>query len=266
MPRMRMGKNGRTEVSLYYEDFGEGGPVVLVSGWPLTQAAWEGQVGAFVAAGHRVVTFDRRGFGRSTRTWTGHDADTLATDLHQLLEGLDLRGVSLVGFSSGCGEITRYLAVHGTGRVGSVVLASPIVVAPADELVADLRTAAHRHRIPMLDSVLTRFFSVDGECALDEPTRRHLLHLAASASPQATGEAIAAWPDGHRRDDLARVTVPTLIVHGACDAFMPYEASGAAVARAVPDARTVILPRAPHGAHVTHPHQWNEAVLGFLRA
>ncbi|MFF9147480.1 alpha/beta fold hydrolase [Streptomyces sp. NPDC014861] len=261
---MKVGKDGRTEVSLYYEDFGDGRPVVLVSGWPLTQAVWEGQVRAFVAAGHRVITFDRRGSGRSTRAWEGHDGDTLADDLHQLLEGLDLEGASLVGFSSGCGDITRYLAAHGPSRVESVVLASPIVVPCGDELVADLRTAAHRHRIPMLDGVLTRFFSVDGECVLDEPTRQYHLHLAASASPQATSDAIAHWPESHRPDDLTRLTVPTLIVHGAGDAFMPAEWSAAILARALPHARTAIVPTAPHGAPLTHPHQWNETVLRFL--
>ncbi|MFE5393079.1 alpha/beta fold hydrolase [Streptomyces sp. NPDC056568] len=266
MPRIMVGSEGRTEHSLYYEDFGTGPAVVFVSGWPLTQTSWEAQVRAFVETGHRVVTFDRRGFGRSTRAWTGYDHDTLADDLYGLLEGLDITGASLVGFSSGCGEITRCLAAHGSSRVDAVVLAAPLVVAPGDELLADLLTAAHRHRVPLLDSVLTRFFSVDGACVLDEPTRRHHLHLAACASAKATTDSLAAWADSHRPADLAGTDVPALIVHGACDAFMPYEVSGAVVAGALADSRTVLVPQAPHGAHLTHPHQWNEAVLGFLRA
>ncbi|WP_166663604.1 alpha/beta fold hydrolase [Streptomyces sp. NBC_00582] len=266
MPRLMVGRENGTELSLYYEDFGTGDPVVLVPGWPFTQVFWEAQVHALTAAGHRVVTYDRRGFGRSTRAWTGYDYDTLAGDLHRLVEHLGLATMSLVGFSSGCGEVTRYAAAHGADRVHRLVLAGPILVGAGDELVADLLAASRRHRIPMLDDVLTRFFSVDGACVLDEPTRLHHLQLAASASPKGTADSVEAWPTANRQPELARIDVPTLIIHGERDAFMPYQVSGAPVARAVPDSRTTIVPGAPHGVPLTHPDQWNKAVLAFLAA
>ncbi|WP_405697521.1 alpha/beta fold hydrolase [Streptomyces sp. NBC_01185] len=264
MPQIVVGSDGRTEVSLYYEDFGTGPPVVLVPGWPLTQTSWEEQVRVFVQAGRRVITYDRRGFGRSTRAWSGYDAPTLAEDLHHLLRLLELTDVSLVGFSSGCAEVTHYLAARGEDRIAAVVLAGPIVVAPGDELIADLLASARRHRIPLLDGVLRKFFSVNGECVLDEATRRYHLHLAASAAPQAVSDMVASWLSPSRAPDLAGTAVPTLIVHGECDAFMPYGTSAAVLGRTVPSRRTVLVPTAPHGAPLTHPHQWNSAVLSFL--
>ncbi|WP_327348133.1 alpha/beta hydrolase [Streptomyces europaeiscabiei] len=274
MPRIMVGTENSAEVSLYYEDFGTGDPVVLIHGWPLTQDSWELQVGAFVEAGHRVITYDRRGSGRSTRTWTGYDYDTLATDLHALVEHLDLAAWSLVGFSSGSGDATRYVANHGTHRISKLVLASPILIggptragtvaASGGEMTADLLAAARRHRVPMLDDLLTRFFSVNGYNVLDEPTRLYHLHTAASASPKGAADSISALPTANRPEDLARVDVPALVVHGEDDAFMPYETSGRSVARAIPDSRTVTIPNAPHAAPLTHPQQWNEAVLAFL--
>ncbi|MFC5059775.1 alpha/beta hydrolase [Saccharothrix xinjiangensis] len=253
MPRLAVATENGAEVSLYYEDYGVGSPVVLVAGWPLTAQSWESQVAAFVEAGHRVVGYDRRGFGRSTRAWGGYDQDTLAADLHLLLEHLDLRGAALVGFSSGAGDVARCVARFGVGRVSRLVLAGPLAV--DDGLVRDLLNAAGWHRVAMLDDVLGRFFSVDGEVVLDEASRQHLLHVAACASPKATVDVIGAWAGADPEADLADVGVPVLVVHGERDAFTAPRRGRAPA---------TIIPSAPHGAPMTHPQQWNEVVLRFL--
>ncbi|HEY5834049.1 alpha/beta fold hydrolase [Streptomyces sp.] len=264
MPWLTVGREKGADVDLYYEDVGEGPPVLLVAAWPLSQAAWEAQVGALVDAGLRVVSYDRRGFGRSTRTWAGYEGDAPATDLYLLVEHLGLRGLTVVGYSSGAAVAARYAVRFGDGRVARVVLASPVVTHPGSALVADLLAATARHRIAMLDDVLLRFFSVRGETAIDEPTRRHLLHLAAAASPRATAEVVRAWSAADLRADLVRLDVPALVLHGGEDAFMPFASTGSWVARTAPDSRTVVIPHAPHGAPLTHPDQWNAAVLDFI--
>ncbi|WP_367130362.1 alpha/beta fold hydrolase [Saccharothrix sp. HUAS TT1] len=253
MPRLPAGTENGADVSLYYEDYGAGPPVVLVAGWPFTAQSWESQVAAFVGAGHRVVGYDRRGFGRSSRPWSGYDQDTLATDLHRLLAHLDLRDAALVGFSSGAGDVARCVARFGVERVSRLVLAGPLAV--DDGLVRDLLAAAEWHRVAMLDDVLGRFFSVDGESALDEASRQHLLHVAACASPKATVDVIRAWAGTDPEADLVDVDVPVLVVHGERDAFTAPRRGRAP---------TTTIPSAPHGAPITHPEQWNEVVLRFL--
>ncbi|WP_177215604.1 alpha/beta fold hydrolase [Actinokineospora terrae] len=251
MPLLRVGP----DVELYYEDAGSGPPVLLVAGWPLTSESWECQVGALVEAGHRVLTYDRRGFGRTTRAWDGYTPATLVDDLHGLITHLDLTDVVLVGFSSGAVETARYLATHGSDRVHGLVLASPLGGASA--LGRDLRAAARWHRVAMLDDVLTRFFSVNGEIALDEATRRHLLSTAAASSARATLTVIDAWSDPtlDLAADVAAAGLPTLVISGEGDAVAPSHRV---------DAPTVVIPSGPHGVHITHPQQWNQAVLKFL--
>ncbi|MEV6110177.1 alpha/beta hydrolase [Streptomyces sp. NPDC051940] len=265
MPLLAVGRERNADVELYYEDVGDGPPVVLVAGWPFGHACWEPQVGALVAAGLRVVTYDRRGFGGSTRAWSGYDGEGQAADLRLLIRHLGLRGVTVVGHSSGTAEAARCTARLAAGRVARLVLASPVVVRPGSELVADLLAAAARHRIAMLDDVLRRFFAVRGEPALDEPTRAHLLHVAAAASPRGTAEIVRGWSDRALAVDLARLRVPVLVLHGAEDAFMPYASSGRWVSRTAPAARTVLLADAPHGAPLTHAEEWTAAVLHFIR-
>ncbi|SDI62446.1 alpha/beta fold hydrolase [Nonomuraea jiangxiensis] len=247
-------------MSLFYEDVGDGPSVVLVHGWPLSCRFWELQIGPLVEAGHRVICYDRRGFGRSSRPWHGYDLDTFTADLAGLIEGLDLTGLTLVGFSTGCAESVAYAAA--SGRVARLVLGSPVLY--ANPLAHELRTASKRHRIPMLDDLLFRFFAVDGHSALDEPTRQYLLRQAAEASPKGTADSLAAWAAADPRPELARVTVPTLIIQGEGDAFVPPEDSGTRVARAVAGSSLVTIPAAPHGAPLTHFEQWNELMLEFL--
>ncbi|GAB1819461.1 alpha/beta fold hydrolase [Herbidospora sp. RD11066] len=236
---------------LFYEDFGEGEPVVLIHGWPLSHRFWEAQTGPFVAAGKRVIAYDRRGFGRSSQPWTGYDLATFTADLARLIDALGLDRVSLVGFSTGAAEAVRYTAE--SAKVCRLVLASPVLF--PDPLAADLHTAATRHRLPMLDDVLLRMFAVDGEQALDEQTRRYLLRQAAEASPKGTADSLLAWSDADPEPDLKRVGAPTLVVAGEADAFVPAR---------VPGVTPLVIAEAPHGAPLTHGEQWNEQVLAFL--
>ncbi|GAA3573309.1 bromoperoxidase [Nonomuraea rosea] len=247
-------------MSLFYEDVGDGPPVVLVHGWPLSCRFWEPQIGPLVEAGHRVVCYDRRGFGRSSRPWHGYDLGTFTADLAALIEGLDLTGPALVGFATGCAEAVSYAAV--SGRVTRLVLGSPVLY--PGPLADELRIASVRHRVPMLDDLLLRFFAVDGHPALDEQTRRYLLRHSADASPKATADSLTAWSTAAPDAELARVTVPTLIIQGEGDAFVPPEDSGARVARAIAGSVLVTIPGAPHGVPFVHDEQWNELMLEFL--
>ncbi|MFI7134347.1 alpha/beta fold hydrolase [Nonomuraea sp. NPDC050153] len=247
-------------MSLFYEDVGDGPPVVLVHGWPLSCRFWEPQIGPLVEAGRRVVCYDRRGFGRSSRPWHGYDLDTFTADLTALIESLGLTGLALVGFSTGCAESLRYAAA--SGRVARLVLSSPVLY--PDPLADELRIASARHRIPVLDDLLLRFFAIDGHSMLDEPTRQYLLRQAADASPKGTVDSLAAWGAADPGPDLARVTAPTLIVQGEGDAFVPPEDSGTRVARAIASSSLVIVPDAPHGVPLTHHERWNELILEFL--
>ncbi|MFI6479968.1 alpha/beta fold hydrolase [Nonomuraea sp. NPDC050663] len=247
-------------MSLFYEDVGDGPPVVLVHGWPLSCRFWEPQIGPLVEAGRRVVCYDRRGFGDSSRPWHGYDHATFTADLAALVEALDLTGLTLVGFSTGCAEAVGYAAA--SRRVARLVLGSPVVY--PDPLADELRTASLRHRIPMLDDLLLRFFAVDGYSALDERTRLYLLGLAAGASPRGTAESMAAWRSADPAADLSAVAVPTLIIQGEGDAFVPQQDSGARLVRAIAGSVLVTIPDAPHGALLTHDEQWNQLLLDFL--
>ncbi|GAA2207110.1 bromoperoxidase [Nonomuraea monospora] len=247
-------------MSLFYEDVGDGPPVVLVHGWPLSHRFWEAQVGAFVEAGRRVVAYDRRGFGRSDKPWTGYDHATFTRDLAALVAGLGLKGAALVAFATGCAEAISYAAA--SDRVSRLVLGSPVVY--PDPLAAEFRAAVRGHRIHLLDDVLLRFVAVHGHSALDEQTRLYLLRLAADASPKATADCLAAWESAGPGRDLARLSLPTLVVQGEQDAFVPLEYSGLRVARAVADSILITLPDAPHAAPLTHHEQWSRIVLDFL--
>lgn len=247
-------------MSVFYEDVGDGPPVVLVHGWPLSCRFWEPQIGPLVEAGRRVVCYDRRGFGHSSRPWHGYDHDTFTADLAALVEALDLTGLTLVGFSTGCAEAVGYAAK--SPRVSRLVLGSPVLY--PDPLADELRAASRRHRIPMLDDLLLRFFAVDGYSALDEQTRLYLLGLAADASPRATVESLTAWKSADPAADLSLITAPTLIIQGEGDAFVPQRDNGARLVRAIAGSSLVTIPDAPHAAPHTHDEQWNQLLLDFM--
>jgi pimeloyl-ACP methyl ester carboxylesterase len=277
MPRLQVGEERGAPIELHYEDHGEGRPVVLVHGWPLSGRSWEAQVPALVEAGHRVVTYDRRGFGASSQPWQGYDYDTFAADLHALLEHLDLRGVALVGFSMGGGEVARYVGVHGTERVTHAVFAAavpPFLLKTEDNpeggldeaTIAQFEGGVRGDRLAFLDGFTRTFFSAgERDDLVSEPQRLYAVQIAAAASPKGTLDCIAAFSRTDFRGDLERFAgVPTLVIHGDADAIVPFEVSGRRTHEAIEGSRLVVVEGAPHGFNVTHAGRFNEALLEFL--
>jgi len=275
MPRLTVGTENHAPIELHYEDYGAGRPVVLIHGWPLSARSWENQVPALVAAGYRVVAYDRRGFGASSQPWAGYDYDTFAADLSALLEHLDLRGATLVGFSMGGGEVVRYIGTYGTDRVAQAVLASavpPYLYKSADnpdgglddETIAGFEAAVKSDRIAFLDEFTTNFFSAGKKLKVSESQRQYALDIAAPASPKGTLDCIAAFGRTDFRGDVEKVTVPTLVIHGDSDAIVPFEVSGKRSAEAIPGARLVVIEDGPHGINASHAEEFNQALLEFL--
>ncbi len=280
MPTVPVGTENSTLVELYYEDHGQGRPVVLIHGWPLSGRSWEAQVPALVDAGYRVITYDRRGFGRSAQPWTGYDYDTLAADLKALLDQLDLTDVTLVGFSMGGGEVVRYLAGYGSERVSGAVLAAavPPYLFKSDDnpdgglddaTIAEFEGGVKTDRLAFLDGFTRDFFSsgsgITGKKVLvSEPQRQYAQAIGAGASAKGTLDCIAAFGRTDFRDDLAKVDVPTLVVHGDSDQIVPFEVSGKRSHEAIAGSELVLIEGGPHGINTTHPAEFNQALLAFL--
>lgn len=254
---------------------GSGRPVVLIHGWPLSGASWKLQVPALVAAGHRVIAYDRRGFGRSDKPRGGYDYDTLAEDLGGLLEGFDLRDVTLVGFSMGGGEVARYVTEFGEDRLHSVVFAAavppyllhgednpdgPLTKAEAAKMTAALTA----DREAFFEQFSTDFFSANGRLAVTEHQRQDALALAAQADKRAALKCMKSFGTEDFRDDLPNITVPTLVIHGDADAVVPIEGSGARTHAAIAHSELVVLAGAPHGCNVSHADEFNAALVAFL--
>jgi non-heme chloroperoxidase len=276
MATLIVGSEKGSPIELYYEDVGEGAPVVLVQGWPLSGRSWERQVPTLVEAGHRVVVYDRRGFGRSSQPWVGYDYDTLAADLHALVEHLGLEGATPVGFSMGGGEVARYLGVHGADRVAKAVLvgAVPPALLKTDDnpeggldeaTIEFLKGAVRGDRLAFLEGFLATFFTAgDRTDLVSEAERTYLLGIAAAASPKGAVDCIDAWGRTDFRADLAAVRVPTLVLHGDPDAVVPFEVSGRRSHDAIAGSELVVIDGAPHGLTVTHADRFNAALLEFL--
>src|SRR3984893_62265 len=276
MAKLTVGTENQAPIELYYEDHGTGKPVVLIHGWPLSGRSWEHQVPALVEAGYRVITYDRRGFGKSSQPWTGYDYDTFAADLNALVEHLDLNEVTLVGFSMGGGEVVRFIGRYGTGRVAKAVLAAavpPYLYKSSahpdggldDATIAQFEGGVKSDRIAFLDGFVTNFFSTDGKSELvSEAQHAYNREIAAFASPKGTLDCIGAFGRTDFRGDVAAVNVPTLVVHGDSDLIEPFEVSGKRSHEAIAGSRLVLVKGGPHGLNVTHADQFNRALLEFL--
>ena len=276
MAFVRVGEQNGTPVELYYEDQGSGSPVVLIHGWPLSGRSWEKQVPALVEAGHRVIAYDRRGFGKSSQPYGGYDYDTFAADLDALLTRLDLSGVTLVGFSMGGGEVVRYISRYGTSRVSKAVLAAavPPYLYKSDDnpeggfddaTIGQFQEAVRTDRIAFLDEFVTNFFVAgDRNDLVSEPGRLYHREIAAFASPKGTLDCISAFSYTDFRDDVAKVDVPTLVIHGDSDAIVPFEISGKRSHELIDNSSLVVIEGAPHGFNSTHAEQFNRALLDFL--
>jgi non-heme chloroperoxidase len=275
MSTIPVGRENSTSIDLYYEDHGTGSPVVLIHGWPLSGASWEKQTAVLLKSGHRVITYDRRGFGRSSKPATGYNYDTFAADLDQLIRSLDLREVALVGFSMGTGEVTRYIAKYGTDRVRKAVLIGTLgpylVKAPDNPEGVDasvferIRTAIRADRPAFLLDFLHNFYNYDvtGGKLVSERVVEDNWNVAAGASAIGTLACVDAWIEDFRRD-IPKNTVPTLIIHGDADRILPPEATSRRQAKLIKGAKFVELPRGPHGVLWTHAERINEELVKFL--
>jgi non-heme chloroperoxidase len=275
MGTITVGQENSTTIDLYYEDQGSGSPVVLIHGWPFDGRSWEPQTHELLAAGYRVINYDRRGFGRSSRPSVGYDFDTLADDLDKLLTELDLREVTLVGFSLGTGELTRYIGHHGTDRLRAAVyiesLAPSFVKSDdnpqgVDEAgVAGVQQAILDDRYAWLTGLIGDMLNLDDYLGkrVSEEAVRALWIAGAEAAPYATWACVPTWLDDYAAD-LPRVDVPTLILHGTADRILSVEGQGRRLHAALPAARYVEIDGGPHIVCLTHAAEVNRELLAFL--
>jgi pimeloyl-ACP methyl ester carboxylesterase len=264
--------------NLHVDDTGGAGrPVVLIHGWPLSGGSWKNQVPALEQAGYRVVTYDRRGFGRSDKPKSGYTYDTLTEDLHAVLTGLDLNQATLVGFSMGGGEVARYFTRYGTDRVHSAVFAAavpPYLMHTPDNPEGPLsETEAARmsgsltaSEDSFYDDFMTQFFTADGRLTVDEATRQESLALCKQADKAAALACMAAFGTTDFRDDLPKISVPVLVLHGDSDEVVPFGGSGQRTHAAVPGSELHLIAGAPHGCNVSHAAEFNQALLRFLES
>lgn len=276
MSFITVGQENSTPIDLYYEDHGSGQPVVLIHGYPLDGNSWEKQTAALLEAGFRVITYDRRGFGRSSKPTTGYDYDTFAADLNTVLETLDLTDAVLVGFSMGTGEVGRYLGTYGSGRVAKAAfLASlePFLLQTDDnpagvpqDVFDGIATAAKADRFAWYDDFFTNFYNLDENLGsrISEAAVRGSWNVAAGASWFAASAVVPTWLTDFR-DDIPTIDVPTLIVHGTADQILPIDSTGRPFSKLLPEADYVEIEGAPHGLLWTHADEVTEALLAFVR-
>ncbi|MEV5430898.1 alpha/beta hydrolase [Streptomyces sp. NPDC052701] len=276
MGRIKVGTENSTDIEVHYEDKGSGQPVVLIHGYPLDGNSWDGQTSALLDAGYRVITYDRRGFGKSSQPSTGYDYDTFAADLHAVLEALDLREAVLVGFSMGTGEVARYLSTYGSARIAKAVfLASlepfleitddnPDGAAPAS-FFQGVSEAVKKDRYAFFSDFYNDFFNLDENLGtrVSEEAVRNAWNVAAGSGAIASAAAPLAWPTDFRTD-IPKIDVPALIVHGTADRTLPIDATGRRFAKALPTAQYTEIDGAPHGLLITHTAEVNEVLLAFL--
>ena len=278
MPYATVATQDDQPVELYYETQGTGKPVVLIHGWPLSGRAWEAQLPALVEAGYQVITYDRRGFGQSSKLWDGYDYDTLAQDLKGLMEALDLQDATIVGFSMGGGEVARYLGKYGSERVSKAVLASavPPYLFKADDNPdggleeADIQgflDGVSDDRIAFLNDFTKNFFTPkDGKSLVSKPMRLYNRDIAAFASAKATFDCVKSFSYTDFRDDLKAFDVPTLVIHGDADQIVPFEASGERSHDMIADSKLHVVEGGPHGINVTHSEEFNKTLIAFLNS
>ena len=275
MPYITVGKENSGSIDLYYEDHGSGRPVVLIHGYPLSGRAWDRQIPVLLEHGYRVITYDRRGFGKSSQPTTGYDYDTFANDLHTLLHTLGMREVTLVGHSMGTGEVTRYLGRFGSGRVARGVLVSPIPPflrqtpdnpegVPA-HLFEGFMQAARQDTPAWMKGFLDNFYNIEklrGTLVSDQAYQASW-NLAVTASATAAVACIPTWETDFRAD-LPKIEVPMLVIQGDDDRVLPYAKTGQRLTGLLSDVQTMVIAGGPHAISWTHAEQVNQALLQFL--
>jgi non-heme chloroperoxidase len=277
MPRIAVGTENGQPIEIHYEDHGSGDPVVLIHGYPLNGNSWELQERALLATGHRVISYDRRGFGRSSQPTVGYDYDTFAADLKTLLEYLDLTDVVLVGFSMGTGEVTRYLGTYGSERVRKAALLGtvpPFLLKTDDnpegvdkQVFDDIKSAIVTDRYAYFKDFLDNFYNVDklAPDRITEQAWQASFNVAADSSPYATFACVDTWLTDFRAD-LPKIDVPVLVIHGTEDRILPFEATAARLLELIDDITLVPVEGGPHNIAWTHPDEVNGPLLEFIGA
>jgi len=276
MPYVDVGKENSGNIDLYYEDHGAGKPVVLIHGYPLNGASWERQIPVLLDAGYRVITYDRRGFGQSSKPTTGYNYDTFAEDLHKLVSHLRLNDFSLVGFSMGGGEVARYIGNYGSkgvakavfaGSVPPYLLKTPDNPEGVDRSAFDgIQKAIVADRYAFFTEFFKNFYNTDQLLGtrVSEQAVQASWNVAVNSSPAATLACVPTWYEDFRKD-LARINVPTLVIHGDADRIVPFPASGQRTAKLVQGAHLVVVKNGPHNIAWTHSEEVNPALLNFLK-
>jgi non-heme chloroperoxidase len=276
MPYLSVGTENSGAIELYYEDHGSGAPVVLIHGYPLSGRAWDKQIPVLLDAGRRIITYDRRGFGKSSQPTVGYDYDTFAADLNALMEKLDLVDAVLVGHSMGTGEVTRYLGKYGSARVAKGVLVSPIppFLRQADDnpeglpdsLFKGFMRDARADGPAWMKGFLDNFYNIDvlGGTLVSDQAFQSSWNIAATAGATAMVACIPTWETDFRRD-LPQIGVPMLVVQGNADRILPFDKTGKRLPGLIKDMELVVIDGGPHAIAWTHADQVNQALLTFLR-
>jgi non-heme chloroperoxidase len=275
MSYVTVGKENSSKIDLYYEDHGTGQPVVLIHGYPLSGASWEKQVAVLLSAGHRVITYDRRGFGKSSQPTTGYNYDFFAEDLHKLITHLELRDFSLVGFSMGGGEVARYFGKYGSKGVSKAVIISgvpPFLLKTPDNpegvdksVFEGIEKAVIADRYAFFTEFFKNFYNTDLllNKRVSEQAVQASWNVAAGCSATASLACVATWHEDFRKD-LSRVDVPTLVMHGDADRILPITAAGPRTAKLIKGAHLVVVKDGPHCITWTHADEVNVELLNFL--
>lgn len=275
MPQITVGKENSGNIDLYYEDHGSGKPVMLIHGYPLSGASWEKQIPVLLAAGHRVITYDRRGFGKSSQPTAGYNYDTFAADLHAIVTQLELDDFALVGFSMGGGEVARYIGTFGSKKVSKAVFISsvpPFLLKSSDNLEGvegsvfeGIKKSIVADRYSFFAEFFKNFYNADLllRKRVTEEAIQASWNIAAGCSPTASLACVATWLEDFRKD-LAKVDVPTLVIHGDADRIVPLSASGSRTAKLIRNSRLFLVKEGPHCITWTHADEVNRELVKFL--
>ncbi len=275
MPYINVGKENAGNVDLYYEDHGSGKPIVLIHGYPLSGASWEKQTAALLAAGRRVITYDRRGFGKSSRPTTAYNYDTFAEDLHKIVTQLDLHDFALAGFSMGGGEVARYIGKYGSQGVSKAIIIAgvpPYLLKTSDNpegvdasVFEGIQNAVAADRYAFFTEFFKNFYNTDVLLGkrVSEQAVQASWNVAAGSSAYASLACVPTWHEDFRKD-LSRIDVPTLVIHGDADRILPISASGQRTAQLIKGARLVVVKDGPHCITWTHAEEVNRELVKFL--
>jgi non-heme chloroperoxidase len=275
MPYVKVGKANSTDIDLYYEDHGAGDPVVLIHGYPLSGSSWEKQLPVLLASGHRVITYDRRGFGNSSQPTDGYNYDTFAEDLHKLVTHLKLHNFALVGFSMGGGEVARYIGKYGSKDVSKAVVIGgvpPFLLKTSDNqegvdgsVFEGIQKAVAADRYAFFSEFFKNFYNTDlllGK-RISEQAVQASWNVAAGASATASLACVPTWHEDFRKD-VAKIDVPTLVIHGDADRIVPIAAAGQRTAKLIKGARLHVVKDGPHAVTWTHADEVNSELVNFL--